>query len=83
MRKQRRRSDHEISSLWPSSMTVQPGLCRIWSETPNTGFLITRPISCQKQILWSELVDTTVDLSSLVERSHVATGVQSLALMDL
>ena len=27
-----------------SSAVVQPGLCRIWSETPNTGFLTTRLI---------------------------------------
>ena len=32
----------EISSLYPSSVAVQPGLCQIWSETPKTGFLITR-----------------------------------------
>ena len=30
------------SSLKPSSVTVQPGLCRTWSETPKTGFLTTR-----------------------------------------
>ena len=29
----------EISSLQPSSVAVQPGLCRTWSETPKTGFL--------------------------------------------
>ena len=34
----------EISSFYPSSVTVQPGLCRTWSETPKTGFLITRLI---------------------------------------
>ena len=34
----------EISSLQPSSVAVQPGLCRTWSETPKTGFLITRLI---------------------------------------
>ena len=33
---------YEISSLWPSSMAVQPGLCGTWSETPKTGFLRTR-----------------------------------------
>ena len=33
---------YEISSLWPSSVTAQPGLCQTWSETPKTGFLITR-----------------------------------------
>ena len=32
----------EISSLNPSSVVVQPGLCRTWSETPKTGFLTTR-----------------------------------------
>ena len=34
----------EISSLSPSSVTVQPGLCRTWSETLKTGFLTTRLI---------------------------------------
>ena len=34
----------EISSLWPSSVAVQPGLCRTRSETSKTGFLTTRPI---------------------------------------
>ena len=28
----------EILSLQPSSIVVQPGLCRTWSETPKTGF---------------------------------------------
>ena len=32
----------EISSLCPSSVVVQPSLCRTWSETPKTGFLRTR-----------------------------------------
>ena len=32
----------EISSLWPSSLAVQPGLWWTWSETPKTGFLTTR-----------------------------------------
>ena len=30
----------EISSLWPSSVAVQPGLCQAWSETPRTTRLI-------------------------------------------
>ena len=34
----------EISSLYPSSVTVEPGLCRTRSETPKTGFLTTRLI---------------------------------------
>ena len=32
----------EISSLYPPSVAVQPGLFRTWSETPKTGFLTTR-----------------------------------------
>ena len=32
----------EISSLKLSSVTVQPGLCGTWSETPKTDFLRTR-----------------------------------------
>ena len=32
----------EISSLESSSVVVQPGLCGTWSETPKTGFLVTR-----------------------------------------
>ena len=31
----------EISSLYPSSVAVQPGLCRTRLETPKTGFLTT------------------------------------------
>ena len=34
----------EISSLWPSCVVVQPGLCGTWSETPKTGFLTRRLI---------------------------------------
>ena len=35
-------SKSEISSLYPSSVAVQPGLCGTWSETPKTGFFTTR-----------------------------------------
>ena len=38
----------EISSLLPSSVALQPGLCRTWSETPKTGFLVTRLNSCSR-----------------------------------
>ena len=34
-------SIYEISSLKPSYVIVQPGLCWTWSEIPKTGFLIT------------------------------------------
>ena len=39
----------EISSLLPSSVAVQPGLCRTWSKTAKTGFLTTRFISVWEQ----------------------------------
>ena len=35
-------SKSKISSLQPSSVVVQPGLCRTLSETLKTGFLTTR-----------------------------------------
>ena len=37
----------EISSLWPSSLAVQPDLCRTRSEIPKTGFLKMRLIMSQ------------------------------------
>ena len=37
-------SKSEISSLLPSCVAVQPGLCGTWSETLKTGFLTTRLI---------------------------------------
>ena len=37
-------SKSEISSLKLSSVGLQPGLCRTWSEPPKTGFLRTRLI---------------------------------------
>ena len=37
-------SKSEISSLWPSSVAVQPGLCQTRSETPKTGFITMRLI---------------------------------------
>ena len=30
----------EISSLYPSCVVAQPGLCRTWSETTNNGFVV-------------------------------------------
>ena len=47
-------SKSEISSLKPSTVVVQPGLCRIWSETPKTGFLTTRLIYSQGQKFLSD-----------------------------
>ena len=41
----------EISSLLPSSVAVQPGLCLTWSETAKIGFVLTRLI-CDKYMLY-------------------------------
>ena len=41
---------YEVSSLQPSSVAVQPGLCETWSETPKTGFLTTRLIYASHSI---------------------------------
>ena len=35
----------KISSLYPSSVTVQAGLCQTWSETQIVGFLTHRLMS--------------------------------------
>ena len=32
---------YEMSSLLPSSVAVQPGLCRTWPENWKTGFVVT------------------------------------------
>ena len=50
-------SKSEISSLWPSSVAVQLGLCRTRSETPKTGFLRTRLKSLCKRWCLGEDVD--------------------------
>ena len=42
-------SKSDISSLYPSSVAVQPGLCGTRTETPKTSFLTTRPISSRQQ----------------------------------
>ena len=45
----------EISSLQPSSVAVQPGFCRTWSETPKTGILGMR-LKCIVMIVFSGLI---------------------------
>ena len=43
----------EITGVHPSSVLVQPGLCRTWSETPNTGFLMAHiPQTLYYTIVW-------------------------------
>ena len=48
---------YKISSLQPSSVAVQPGLCGTWSETPKTGFLTTRLIYTELT-KWQSFVTT-------------------------
>ena len=52
----------EISSVQPSSVAVQPGLCQTWSETPKTGFLTTRLISANtsKKVLLPLTTDSNI-----------------------
>ena len=56
----------EISSLQPSSVTAQPGLCRTWSETPNTGFLITR-LKCR----WENVLKLNMVILMIAILFHV------------
>ena len=53
---------YKISSVWISSVAVQPGLCETWSETLKTGFLTTRLIFRWSlwhfYSFWTELLHT-------------------------
>ena len=57
----------DISSLFPSSVVVQPGLCLICSTTPNTNFL-TR--DSKKQILYYGNVSVLIKFSQKTRRSY-------------
>ena len=50
-----------ISSLKPSSVAVQPGLCRTWSETPKTGFLRTAQIDLGTGMKMDQFETTVID----------------------
>ena len=41
----------KISSIYPTSVALQPGLCHTWSETPKIGFLASRLINSDKMIV--------------------------------
>ena len=57
----------KISSLNPSSVAVQPGLCGTWSETPKTSFLRTRLIWVNEKLMVMAFFRQTVKtLTSLV-----------------
>ena len=49
-------SKSKISSFYPSSVAVQPSLCRTWSETPKTGFLTAR-------LKWKPLEESNIIFS--------------------
>ena len=49
-----READQRICFRYTDSMAVQPSLYRTWSETPKTGFLITRLI-----LYWGEVFGYT------------------------
>ena len=57
----------EISSLYPSSMAVQPGLCGTRSKNPKTGFLTTRLICTSRWLLFY----TNISLHLLSKLVHV------------
>ena len=61
----------EISSLYPSSVAVQPGLCRTWSETPMTGFLVTR-LKIFDEPMWA-LPTLLTDITHINETPQQAT----------
>ena len=56
---------YEISSLQPSSVVVQAGLCWTWSETQKTGFLTTRTIT---EIFQHFLTQSDLDLEELSDQ---------------
>ena len=60
-------SKSEISSLQPSCVAVQPGLCRTWSKTPKTGFLTTRLIL---KLLLSVSARINKNYSQIIYNSH-------------
>ena len=45
----------EISSLQPSSVAVQTGLCQTWSETPKTDktYFCRRQLTTFKELIWA------------------------------
>ena len=58
----------EIFSLYPSSVTAQPGLCRTWSKTLKTGFLTTRLILMVEDLCMFQLISSKAQLEKEVTR---------------
>ena len=55
----------KISSLQPSSVAVQPGFCRTWSEIPKTGFFTKRLIFSINKSILRNVKNTNCDVSML------------------
>ena len=69
----------EISSLYPSFVAVQPGLCRTWSETPKTGFLTTRLILLIANSIWKSCLKYVWCLENKINRKlHIVVFKASL-----
>ena len=62
-------------SVWPSSVTVHSGLCRIWSETQNTGFLASQPITSLIHNFYSK---TGVDVPYICSPRQFYGGVPTI-----
>ena len=78
-------SKPSISSLQPSSVAVQPGLCRTWSEIPKTGFLTPRLLSstwCTEiyQYIKALLTPTLQPVRDLFATDFFATDWRSMRL---
>ena len=58
-------SKSEVSSIKSSSVVVQLGLCRTWSETRKTGFLALR-LFCSSVQTWGKLI---VNANALIMHS--------------
>ena len=68
----------EISNIKPSSMTVQTGLCRLWSKTPKTDFScneahIAYTVQTSLCRIWSKTTKTGFSRNE----AHVAYIVQT------
>ena len=78
---------YEISSLQPSSVVVQPGLCRALSETPKTGFLTTRLIYfhyfLRKCLFYLSKSDKSNDLGFVTSNTQFSLDIRPSLLSAL
>ena len=73
----------EISSLWPYSVIVQPGLCGTWSETPKTGFLLARLVSSKHiESEEEELFIVNYTKTSKLENHNRSTALERSVILN-